>query len=249
MTVVAVLALSPLMSICRLVGRPDAGVGAEPRRDHQHGARVAAVEDAGDVVAVDDVGHEVEVARVDEGGDHLAAGAAAVVVLHGQTDVADVEVERVAVDEQEERRHEEQDQQGPPVAPDLAQLLAGDGQHFPHQAAALRSATSRNTSSSDGSTSVHDDTSRPAARSRGRDARPGRPRPSAARRARRCRRCWSSPLPASRRAPHRLHRQRGVHLDDRPAGKRLLQLGHGAERRQPAAWMMAMRWQCSASSR
>ena len=81
--------------------------------------------------------------------------------------MADVEVQRVAVDQQEERRHEEQDEQRPPIAADLPQLLARDGQRLPEGGhAALRSATSRNTSSSDGWTMPQDVTVMPCASSR-----------------------------------------------------------------------------------
>src|SRR5262249_53792008 len=78
------------------------------------------------------VGEAVEVPGVDEGGNERAALRRPVAILDGQRDVADVEVEGVAVQQQEERRHEDEYGQRPPIARDLAQLLAGDGQRLMH---------------------------------------------------------------------------------------------------------------------
>ena len=46
-----------------------------------------------------------------------------IAILHGQRHVADVEVQRVAEQEQEEHRNEQQNQQAPPIAADLPQFL------------------------------------------------------------------------------------------------------------------------------
>src|SRR5881628_407775 len=47
-------------------------------------------------------------------------------------DVPDVEVERVAVEQQEERRDEQQRHQRARVAPDLPKLLPSDRHHLAH---------------------------------------------------------------------------------------------------------------------
>src|SRR6185436_15658303 len=71
----------------------------------------------------------------------------------GQRDVADVEVEGVAVQQQEEHRDEQQDHQRAAIPRDLPELLHGNGKCL-HDGPAF-SAMSRNTSSSDGSTIRH----------------------------------------------------------------------------------------------
>ncbi len=120
---------------------------------------------------------------------------------------------------------------------DLPQLL---DRHRPGAAHAgvpcsTRSTTSRNTSSSDGTTGWALVTSRPAASS-------ARRRSSADRRAPPqhgvdgpCRTGSSSRRSGSRSsAAHRRHRIGRPHLDDRPVREGALELGDGAERGQPA---------------
>src|SRR6476646_3549337 len=84
--------------------------------------------------------------------------------------MTDVEVQRVAVQQQEKRRNEDQDQQGAPVTRNLAQLFPADRECLAHAAAprarSAFSTTSRKTSSSDGGTSAALTTSMPSARSR-----------------------------------------------------------------------------------
>src|SRR5262249_45882720 len=97
---------------------------------------------------------EIEVAGIDERGDDRPALGSAVAILHRQRDVADGEVQRVSAQQQEECRHEDQDQQRPPIAGNLSQLLPVDGQRLAAAAVPPEfSTTSRNTSSSDGGTS------------------------------------------------------------------------------------------------
>ena len=168
MTVVAVLALSPLMMTCTCGRVPVDDVAAEAFRNRPGRLGPRCRSSRRSASAGVDVGHAIEVAGVDERRDQRAALRRTVAVLDGQRDVPDVEVERVAVEQQEERRHEHEDQQRPPIARDLPQLLAVDGERLHHARppARLRSTTSRNTSSSDGATGV--------------DARPRRcPRPQA----------------------------------------------------------------------
>jgi hypothetical protein len=99
---------------------PGSDVAAESRRNHQHRRGLVPIEHAGDRFVVHDLAIEIEVARIDEAGDHVAAGRAAIVVLDGDADIADVEVQCVAVDQQEERRDEQQDEERAPVAADSA---------------------------------------------------------------------------------------------------------------------------------
>ncbi len=132
---------------------PTRQVAAVTVGDDERGPGVVGVDQTVELgVAVDGPG-VVEVAGVDEGRDQRPALGRAVAVVHGQADVADVEVEGVAVEQQEERRDEEQDEQRAAIARDLPDLLdhhsADDGDHA---ACPPRSTTSRNTSSSDGVT-------------------------------------------------------------------------------------------------
>ena len=126
-----------------------------------------------------------------------------IAILDGQRDVPDVEVERVAVQEQEERRDEEQDEQRPAVAPDLPQLLDGDGPDRAH--AALPRSSAVDDVEEDVLERRHDPrrslvTVEPARRRAARRCRPGVSRGRAAPRAPPCRRGSSSRPPASRRA-------------------------------------------------
>src|SRR6185503_11138453 len=76
----------------------------------------------------------------------------------------DIEVERVAVEEEKERGQEDKDEQAALVASNLAHLLHGHGPGASHAglACSTRSTTSRNTSSSDGATDATPVTRRPA---------------------------------------------------------------------------------------
>ena len=168
-------------------------------------------------------------------------------------DVADVEVQRIAVEQQEERGDEQQDQQRAPVARDLPQLLAADGERLAHACARARSrsTTSRNTSSSDGATCVAlTSTAMPAARSRSaisvrRDA--GRAQDRVHRRAEqaglldlrhaRRARAWRRPASAQR-----------ISTIGRPAKICFTSVVVPIAASRPA-WIIATRWQRSASSR
>ena len=78
-----------------------------------------------------DVGHrrgrgdDVEVGRVGERGDQFAAVGGVLAIHHGEAHVADVPVQRVAVQQQEERRHEQQDQQRPRDRGQSARIPSG----------------------------------------------------------------------------------------------------------------------------
>ena len=85
---------------------PGSDVAAESRRNHQHCPGFVPIEHAGDSLGVHDFAVEIEVARIDEVGDHVAAGRAAIVVLDGNAHIADVEVQCIAVDQEEERGDE-----------------------------------------------------------------------------------------------------------------------------------------------
>ena len=98
-------------------------IAAVPGGDDQHESRLVAIDDAMELRLGCQVGDEIEVARVDERRDEGAAVGRSVAVLDGQPHVADVEVQRVAVEQQEHGRHEQQDHQREPVTPDLTQLL------------------------------------------------------------------------------------------------------------------------------
>ena len=124
MTAVAVLALSPLTMTWTGAMPPVVTRAAEALGDHQHGAGLVPVEHPLAFARAVDGGGEVEVAGVDEGRDQRAALGRAVAVLDRERDVADVEVQRVTEDQQEERRHERQDQQRAAIAADLPQLLS-----------------------------------------------------------------------------------------------------------------------------
>src|SRR5437870_199321 len=101
-------------------------------RDHQHGAHVVAVHQPGRLGIIIDRRDEIEVAGVDERGDERPAFGRAIAVVDGQPDVPDVEVERIAVQQEEERRHEQQNRQRPAIANDLPKLLATDGDRLAH---------------------------------------------------------------------------------------------------------------------
>ena len=123
-------------------------------RNHQRRAHVVAVDQALDFTSRRHIGGEIEVSGIDERRDQRATLARPVAILDGEPDVTDVEVERIAVEQQEHRRHEQQDQQRPPVAADLPELLHRHGDGLPHAAlsADTCSTTSRKTSSSEGDT-------------------------------------------------------------------------------------------------
>ena len=126
MTVVAVFALSPLMMTCTCAG--PAGRTSRPKPSgitSTARARVQVQQPLGLRRRVDG-GDQIEVAGVDERRHQRAALGRAVAVLDRERDVPDVEVQRVAVEQQEERRHEDQDRQRAAVAADLAQLLPVD---------------------------------------------------------------------------------------------------------------------------
>ena len=123
---------------------------AQSLRNHDDRAHLVAVHQRADVF-LRHSRHQIEVARVDERRHDRAALHRPVLVVDRDADVADVPAERVAEQDQKEGRQEQQDHQGAPVARDLAKLLPTYGQRLPH-AASLCSTTSRNTSSSDGST-------------------------------------------------------------------------------------------------
>ena len=56
----------------------------------------------------------------------------AIPIVDGQANVTDVPVERVAVNQQEHRRNQQQDRQRAPVAHDLTDLLQADAERFTH---------------------------------------------------------------------------------------------------------------------
>src|SRR2546421_4748057 len=125
------------------------------------------------------VGYVIEIARVDERRHERTTLGRGIAILDGERDVADVPVERVAVQQEEERRNENEDQQRAPIAPDLPQLFAAYRERLRHAAVppaergaspepvrGALSITSRNTSSSDGATSATDSTSMPEERRR-----------------------------------------------------------------------------------
>ena len=122
----------------------------EPSGDDEHGARVSAVENADDIRGPWHILDQVEVPRVDEGRNDVTTRAAVIVVLDRKRDVAYIEVERVAVEQKKERRHEQQDHERATVPAHLPEFLDRNGDRL--HARPLRSAMSRNTSSSDGAT-------------------------------------------------------------------------------------------------
>jgi hypothetical protein len=63
--------------------------------------------------------------------EQVLASLRAVAVIDVQRDVLDVEVYRVAVDEELNHRHEDDDQKTPAVAPDLDRFLARHRQDAP----------------------------------------------------------------------------------------------------------------------
>ena len=75
---------------------------------------------------------QVEVAGIDERRDERPALRRAIAVVDGEPDVADVEIQRVTVEQQHEQGHEQQRHQRPRIACDLAELLACDGGDLPH---------------------------------------------------------------------------------------------------------------------
>ena len=119
----------------------------ESRRNHQRRAHLAAVDQLFVLAAARHVGGELEVAGLDERVHQLAARLRAIVVVDGELDVLHVEVERIAVQQQEERRHEQQHHQRTAIARDLAELLAADGERLtharPHRETRLRATASR----------------------------------------------------------------------------------------------------------
>src|SRR5690606_26879879 len=98
--------------------------------------------------------HDVEVGGFGKCRDELSALARAVAILDRRAYVPDVEVERVAVQKQEEGRDDDENDERAPVAADLPQFLDRYREGAPHAAPVLsaRATTSRNTSSSDGAT-------------------------------------------------------------------------------------------------
>ncbi len=134
--------------------------------DDEHGAYATQVDQAVDLLVGLHGRDVVEIGGAHEAGHQLAALRRVVPVLDRERHVADVEVERVAVEEQEERRQEQQHERRPPIPADLPQLLHGDRPGASHAAprSARRSTTSRKTSSSDGTTVPMDVTVRPAPR-------------------------------------------------------------------------------------
>ena len=142
-------------------------VAAEALIDNEHGPGLIEIQHPLGVPMSEDRRCKVEVPGVDEGGDDAATLWRTVTVLDDELDVADVEVQRVAVQQQEERRHEDEDRQRAPIAIDLAKFLPVNGERLGHAAVPPAfSTTSRKTSSSEGSTSVAESTFRPAAESR-----------------------------------------------------------------------------------
>ena len=197
---------------------------------------------------------EIEVAGVDEGRHELAALRRPVVVFHRQRDVADVEVQGVAVTAAGRT----------PARTAGSAACAGRARSGAAPCARRRATLSRRLAprplrprrgtrprATAATTARRTPPRCPRASRRAARRSPASPRATAARRARPCRRRWSSPPPASRRAPASPPTGfDGAHLQDRPAGEDLLQLGRvvpsAASR---PAWMIATRWQCSASSR
>ncbi len=161
---VRVVAVDDDLNYCAV--RPDDSSLLKPSGMTSTRAHLVQIQAALGVGSRMDRGGEVKIAGVDERGDDGAALRGSVAILDRERDVPDVEVQRVAVQQQEECRNEQQDQQRAAVAQDLPQLLPVDRQGLPHAAAPPAfSTTSRNTSSSDGSTSAISSTVRPRARS------------------------------------------------------------------------------------
>ena len=179
-----------------------------------------------------DGGREIEVAGVDERRDERAALGRAVAVLDAERDVPDVEVQRVAVEQQEERRARTPGSAASAGRARSAAAPSGDRQRLA-SCRALRALGALDDVEEHVFERRRDRVDRRRPRCR---RRAGARRASsgvdaarrAARRARRCRTGWSSRPPASRRA----------RASRRPAGRRGPRRSGG--RRTPAS----PRWSC-----
>src|SRR5690606_33200603 len=115
---------------------------------------------------------DIEVWRSVERRSQLSTRRAGVAVVGRQLHVSSIEVERVAVLEQKERRNDDEDRECATIATNLPQLLEGHRPDAPHDVASrvACSTTSRKTSSSDGGTGRTSLTSTPAELSANRTA-------------------------------------------------------------------------------
>ena len=104
------------MSTSTDVGTPRGEVAAEAMRDDQGGADRVAIHQVAHLASVVTDATWSKYVGVHEGRDEPPALGRVVAVLDRQPHVLDVEVERVAVEQQEEDRDEQQDHQRPPVA-------------------------------------------------------------------------------------------------------------------------------------
>ena len=91
-------------------------IALEPGRDGQHCPHLALVDCQVDLVVAGGISHQGEVTGVHERRDQLTAFGAAILIVDEQANVADVEIQGVTEDQQDERRHEQQDHQRPPIA-------------------------------------------------------------------------------------------------------------------------------------
>ena len=170
--------------------------------------------------------------------DDRAAFRRAVTVLDRQPHVADVEVERIAVEQEEERRHEDEDEQRAPVARRFAAAPSGRPRapcscarpraplcRRPRRGTRLR-ATARPVDASTGDAGG----AKPLAQASLGATPPRRAAP----RARRCRTGWSSPHRAWRRAAAWRRPGGCADFEDRPAGEDPFDLGRRADRGEPA---------------
>ena len=252
MTVVAVLALSPFSSIWTGTGLPlgrsrpkPAGITSTARASLRSISRVSSA-------SLSTIGDEIEVAGVDERRHQGAALGRPVAIVDRQRDVADVPVQRVAVQQQEERGNEQQDGKRPPVADDLADLLAADGESLPH-ASTVRS-------HGDLEEDVLERGLRPT-----RSTRHGMPAASSELAAHGIvvasvaagSTAWTA-VPNTLVFSTLRHRSssriastglRRADLEIGRSGEHLLQLLVVPSAASRPAWMIAIRWQCSASSR
>src|SRR5690606_35812727 len=154
-------------------GRPTRPqIAVEARRHHEQDRRIAPIDERAAFGRRGRGRNHVEVGRAVEGGDDLPTRLRLVAVFDGQAHVPDVEVERVAVQEQEERRYDDENHERPPVPADLPQLLHRDRDDAVHGPIlpAVWSTTSRKTSSSDGATGTTLVTSSPDVSSAARTA-------------------------------------------------------------------------------
>jgi len=125
-------------------------------RDDEDGLGLPARQDRAGVGSRRQAAGVVEIGRVHERVDEIAARPGEAQVLDDELHVAHVEVQRVAVQEQHERRDAEEHHQAERIAPRLTQLLSGNRERFSHAAPSLaretvsRSTVCMKTSSRDG---------------------------------------------------------------------------------------------------